>query len=333
LVNSHVFLSMIGITIVTTSLFSGCVQDRDFKQDMRDFVQDISIYAKDSESGFIIIPQNGQELLTEDGKEDGLPEITYLNAIDGVGREDLFYGYEEDNEPTPTSETEYMISFLDLALENSVTVLVTDYCSTQSYVDDSYFQSNERGYISFAADHRELDNIPAYPTNPYNENNDDITSLSDAENFLYLINPDSFESKDDLLDVIRETNYDVVIIDLFYDDEELSVDDITSLKNKANGASRLIIAYMSIGEAEDYRYYWQPEWEINPPDWLLEENPDWPGNYKVRYWDAEWQDIIFIGGDSYLEKIMDAGFDGVYLDIIDAFEYFEDRQNKVLQRN
>jgi hypothetical protein len=27
--------------------------------------------------------------------------------------------------------------------------------------------------------------------------------------------------------------------------------------------------------------------------------------------------------DSYINKIVSAGFDGVYLDIIDAFEYFE----------
>jgi len=80
---------------------------------------------------------------------------------------------------------------------------------------------------------------------------------------------------------------------------------------------------MSIGEAEDYRYYWKAEWKTNPPSWLAEENPNWPGNYKVRYWNEDWQNIIYGNNDSYLRKILDAGFDGVYLDIIDAFEYFE----------
>jgi len=56
---------------------------------------------------------------------------------------------------------------------------------------------------------------------------------------------------------------------------------------------------------------------------LEEENPNWEGNYKVRYWEPEWQDIIYGNDSSYLKKILDAGFDGVYLDIIDAFEYFE----------
>ena len=81
---------------------------------------------------------------------------------------------------------------------------------------------------------------------------------------------------------------------------------------------------MSIGEAEDYRYYWREDWVAEPPSWLADENPDWPGNYKVRYWDTDWQSIIYGTGDSYLGQILAAGFDGVYLDIIDAFEYFEE---------
>jgi cysteinyl-tRNA synthetase len=86
-----------------------------------------------------------------------------------------------------------------------------------------------------------------------------------------------------------------------------------------------VFCYLSIGEAEDYRYYWQPDWNNNKPDWLGAENPDWAGNYKVKYWHKSWQDIIYGNNHSYLQKILDAGFNGVYLDIIDAFEYFEEK--------
>ena len=85
----------------------------------------------------------------------------------------------------------------------------------------------------------------------------------------------------------------------------------------------MVICYMSIGEAEDYRYYWQNSWNSNKPSWLRDENPDWAGNYKVAYWDASWQEVIYGNNTSYLKKILDADFDGVYLDIIDAYEYFE----------
>lgn len=315
--------------IPVLTLLNGCVEsttdlNRDYRQEMRAFVQNISYYAKAEDPYFIVIPQNGQELLTETGEATGPLVSAYVYAIDGQGREDLFYGYEGDNTPTPLSEREYMFEFLDLAENNGVEVLAIDYCSTPSKMDDSYAQNADRGYISFAADHRDLDNIPGYPTTPYRENNLDVGSLSEARNFLYLINPGAYNSKTGFLEAIRATNYDLIIIDLFYDNDMLSPDEVESLKTKQNGGRRLVIAYMSIGEAEDYRYYWQSDWSTAPPSWLAEENPDWPGNYKVQYWNPQWQALIYGDSTAYLDRIITAGFDGVYLDIIDAFEYFED---------
>ena len=112
-------------------------------------------------------------------------------------------------------------------------------------------------------------------------------------------------------------------MDLFFDDIEFNSTEINQLKLKNNGGKRLLISYMSIGEAEDYRYYWDNSWSVGSPSWIQAENPDWEGNYKVKYWESEWQDIIYGNDESYLKKIIDANFDGVYLDIIDAFEYFE----------
>ena len=65
-------LSFTMIAVVIASIvFLGCVNERDYRQEMRDFVQDISIYAREIEPGFIVIPQNGHELLTEDGMSNG----------------------------------------------------------------------------------------------------------------------------------------------------------------------------------------------------------------------------------------------------------------------
>lgn len=74
----------------------------------------------------------------------------------------------------------------------NVKVLVTDYCSTQSNIDDSYTQTASKGYMSFAADHRELDNIPSYPSLPNNQNTNNINSLAQAQNFLYLLNNSNY---------------------------------------------------------------------------------------------------------------------------------------------
>jgi cysteinyl-tRNA synthetase len=309
-------------------VFTRCGEDRDFRQDMREFVKNLSAYAKASVTDFLIIPQNGGELLTQDGEENGLPSEDYIAALDGVGREDLYYGYEDDNIPTPASESAYMEAFLNIAETYGVEALVTDYCWTQAYVDHSYSRSALNGYISFAADFRELHHIPEYPTPPYKTNADDVSSLNDAKNFLYIINTALYTDKISFINALQATNYDLLIIDLFFDGNFfLTSGDIEALKVKNNGGKRLVISYMSIGEAEDYRYYWKDEWNKNPPDWLGDENPDWPGNYKVHYWVDEWQRIIFGNTDSYLDKIIATGFDGAYLDIIDAFEYWEENGN------
>ena len=88
------------------------------------------------------------------------------------------------------------------------------------------------------------------------------------------------------------------------------------------------LAYFSIGEAENYRFYWDPGWvgheNMNQftalaPAWLGHTNPDWIGNYKVRYWEPAWRDNVL---RPYLDRILAQHFRGVYLDIIDAFEYW-----------
>ena len=63
--------------------------------------------------------------------------------------------------------------------------------------------------------------------------------------------------------------------------------------------------------------------DSSAPCWLARTNPDWEGNYKVQYWSEDWQQIVL----AYLDRIIADGFDGVYLDIIDAFEYWSDRNN------
>jgi len=251
-------------------------------------------------------------------------DFAYLGALDGLGREDLFYGYHDDNEATPANVRKAIFPYLDLAEAQGVPVLVTDYCWTQSRIDDSYAQNAARAYISFAADRRDLDAIPAYPAAPYQQNTHAVEILAVARNFGYFLDADAFGARAAYLDTLAQTNYDVLIIDLFHGDTALTAQELAQIHTKPIGGARLILAYMSIGEAEEYRYYWQAGWKPGSPPWLLGENPEWGGNYKVAYWDPAWQAIIFGSANAYLDRILNAGFDGVYLDIIDAYEYFED---------
>ncbi|MEZ4773914.1 MAG: endo alpha-1,4 polygalactosaminidase [Bacteroidia bacterium] len=296
----------------------------EFRQEMRDFVIAISQYAKTRNPDFVIIPQNGQEIVSLDGTPTGSPAMDYLTAIDGTGREDLFYGYDADNRETKADDRAYLTGFLDIFEQHNVEVLTTDYCHTPEKMDDSYTLNQAKGYISFAAPERDLNVIPDYPSSPYNEHQGAVNHLGEARNFLYIINPGDFVSRTAFITALKQTNYDAIIMDYFFDGEETyTTEEIQQLKIKANGGKRLVISYMSIGEAEDYRYYWQAEWKNSPPSWLDKENPQWKGNYKVRYWESGWQAVIMGDANAYLDKVLASGFDGVYLDIIDAFEYFE----------
>ena len=129
------------------------------------------------------------------------------------------------------------------------------------------------------------------------------------------------------LDVIAAEHPSVTVIDYAFDgsnDTAFSAEEIEDLR-AAMRAPAWVIVYVSIGEAEEYRYYWQDDWSPGSPDWIVQENPDWEGNFKVEFWDDEWQAHIFGNSTSYLDRVIAVGFDGVYLDIIDAYEFFEER--------
>ena len=130
-----------------------------------------------------------------------------------------------------------------------------------------------------------------------------------------------YQLQDMDLAAIGQSCYDLVVIDYSADgseEGEFTSAEIAALATSPRGA-KLVFSYMSIGEAEDYRFYWQESWEPGDPPWLDQENPHWPGNYRVRYWDPEWQSIVL----EYTDRLIGAGFHGAYLDLIDAYGYYE----------
>lgn len=148
--------------------------------------------------------------------------------------------------------------------------------------------------------------------------------LSGVRHFTYwLANPNPA--------LIAASGFDMAVVDYSRDgsaDLAFTAADVAMMQRKPDGERRIVLSYMSVGEAEDYRFYWNPSWVKNPPKWLDAVNPDWAGNFKVRYWDPDWKRIIFGHPDAYLDRIIAAGFDGVYLDIIDAYWYFQEKGRK-----
>ena len=284
---------------------------------MREFVIELSEYAKSQDPGFLVIPQNGIELcFNYETISDGI-STDYMNAIDGVGIEGLFYNYGTALEDGRIAQAE------EIGLTKPV--LVADYVNPNSNMVDAFLQSDNRGFIPFprAADGYDYQFIP---DSVHNENSNDINSLSNAQNFLYLISTSTYSSKAAFLSAIAASNFDLVLIDLFYGDEELTAADIQSLKTKANGGNRLVIAYMNIGAAETYRYYWQDKWKKGRPGWIKKEYDGYPDEYWVKFWKKDWKEIIYGNDQSYTKKLLNAGFDGAYLDNIEGYYhlYFDE---------
>jgi len=111
---------------------------------------------------------------------------------------------------------------------------------------------------------------------------------------------------------------DLLVIDPDGNRAPVTPRQLERLKSRPGRPGRIVLAYLSIGEAENYRSYWKSSWSRRPPPFIAGENRHWRGNFKVRYWSPEWQAIVL----QAIDRIVDAGYDGAYLDIIDAFEYF-----------
>lgn len=150
----------------------------------------------------------------------------------------------------------------------------------------------------------------------------------------YLLQADKLaKTRDSAVSALSKCDRDLIIIDCSYDGTaacKWNPGEINAIRNGRQG--RKVVAYISIGEAENYRSYWKKEWDENgdgkpdkhAPCFLNGENPDWQGNYKVRYWQPEWRQIIL----DRIDEIVKQDFDGIYMDIVDAFEFYEYDEKK-----
>jgi cysteinyl-tRNA synthetase len=129
------------------------------------------------------------------------------------------------------------------------------------------------------------------------------------------------------IQIICNSPYDVVVIDYSFDGTDSKAFTLAHLE-KLHQSNKHVLCYFSIGEAESYRFYWKNNWKTGNPSFIDKENEDWPGNYKVKYWDNRWWESAL---RPYLNRILSAGFDGVYLDIIDAYYYWSQHDYPVQQ--
>lgn len=279
---------------------------------MQEFVVGLSQYARSIKPGFIIVPQNGAELAFNKLNPDAGFNPAYLNAVDGFGIEELFYNKKNKVDA-------YRYGMLKQIKAKGKPVLVSEFIEKEDQTQRVLQQNEKEGFLAFprAANNEDYKEIPAIT----NENANDVTKLDQAKNYLYLINSSNYKQRFYYLKDIAKTNYDVVIIDLFFHTKPFTPEEIAQLQTKANGGKRLVLAYINVGAAENFRYYWNGNWILGDPAWIKKKYQGYEDEFYVEYWNPQWQQLMFGNEKSYMKKILDAGFDGAYLDNVEAY-YF-----------
>jgi len=128
-------------------------------------------------------------------------------------------------------------------------------------------------------------------------------------------------------DRLSRADVDLVVIDrpqTVKGSESFPVRAVVRQVHASEGRSRprkLCLAYVNVGQAEDYRTYWEPYWSApapgrpgNPPFVLVRDPEGWPGNFPVAYWEPAWQRVLFGSATSLVDGALREEFDGVVLD-------------------
>ena len=308
------------------------------RQFMRDIVGELARYARLRNPQFIVLMRNAPELLIKEGREYewetgrdpdapagkyapvGTVMQTVLNAIDGMLIDGLFVG--RDKVDQPTGEADAKLSWLAAMLleKENRRILTVEYCKDKKQFDAAMKKATAAKTLSYfdKDGDKSLGTIPS--TLPTKENARHIIRLGEASNFLPMLRSDGFRSREAWITALSGTNYDIVLIDPFWlGSQSLTFSEIKTLRFKRLGARRLIIASLPVGRAMTDRFYWNKDWKPGSPGWLVGPDPDMPWRNAARYWMPEWKAII----GKYMQGLVDLGVDGVLLDEVDAYLYFE----------
>ena len=105
-------------------------------------------------------------------------------------------------------------------------------------------------------------------------------------------------------------DYDVIVLDSEYTDGIAEL-----LENR-----KIVLAYLSVGEISTQRSYFM---DAQRGKYLLEENKNWPGSYKVDIRDRRWTERII---QDLIPAALRAGFSGIFLDTLDSAVQLEKGQ-------
>ena len=303
------------------------------RQLLRDIILEMSDYAKERNPDFQIVTYEGMGLTrwgeweaTLDGlkMEAGAPQISpgsfagdlrrhYVLSIDGI----LLDGHQCEGKRFSAND-------LNSLREVGLHFMSTEACSSEAEAMQAIQSLWQEGIPAHAHTDRSGQHRSIPVRRPFEESEQNAGPIHDIHNLMIFTESAAFADKHGWMGAVEDSNYDLVVVDAFgRGGEALTGDEVHALKHKRLGATRLVFAYMDLTRAHDDRYYWNREWRVGSPGWILEAESGQPGMYRVAFWHPRWKAII----GSYLAGIMDLGFDGVVFGGADAHYWFEERFN------
>lgn len=303
-----------------------------YRDGMRDFISGLASYARARDSEFIVATRGGFDLLSWSRREFDLEEVKrnplarilpdtilpvgmpirrYIQQLNGI----ILNGQYCAPLRVPRDELQAMtkmgLKFLSIEL-----------CRDEAMATSAQRAAIQAGVVAHVDPDREssFGMLPSGRPSPENPGN--VEALGSARNMLVMLDNAAYPSREEWLAALQATNYDVLVTDAFYKgNQSLTKDEIHKLKFKQIGARRLVLARLSVGYAEDERFYWKREWRVGEPSCIQGFSQEGPGVYSVEYWNPAWQAIV----GKYFTGIMDLGFDGVVLDGVEAYRRWEFR--------
>ena len=307
-----------------------------YRKHMRNLIISISDYAKSKNSNFQIIPHEGQYLLnksiweyhqhnynqirqsdklyndntflSEDAPldETNIPyRNKYINAIDGI----VINNRYSLNTPIDSSIINHKLPIL--SIEQCKNEKIVDNVIHRSLIDKSIIYPFVDYNNAFRKIHQQL---------IINENAENIYKISQAKNINFLLEDELYNDPYMMLQDIRNSNYDIVVINpIFQNTKAFKPDDVEAMKFKKNGARRLIIAQYNISEVSEHDYLWKKGWTIGSPDFIATNSLVNENTYITKYWKPEWHKLM----SHYIKSIIDSGYDGLFLTGTENHRYFE----------
>ena len=312
-----------------------------YRDNMRANILMLADYAKKQRPNFQIIAHEGQQLLCKSLWDSHLSGYNNARLLEINAVDPSFLTSQHKNstltEPEIGSLARRYLSTLDaIALNNiycgnqplqeafwnkhDVSTIAIENCPDDNTFDQAIIRSafDKRLFYGFDNPQYAFNDIAHQPL--INETAKNVTAVKNAKNILLLLDDGKFAQKADLIKALRNTNYDIVIINpLFHEHTPYTPEEVRSLQFKKNGTRRLLIAEMNMSEATANAYYWHPEWKIGNPAWLNRISFVNDNAVITSYWHPEWKKII----SRHFKEIVSSGFDGAFLTGLENYRYFE----------